>query len=136
MRRQRVVLAAESAEIDDPLDARLSCGLAERSGGLRVQPFEVLGVQRVHQVVSRPTTVESTGQRGGVVHVPVHGVAIAVVTVRVSGHCPHLMASRRERWTETPPDEAGGSGDQNRSWPDHRGPSTWRWADARLGWDR
>ena len=46
-----LVLPAEAAEVDDPLDAGLRGGGAEVPGGLRVLLDEVVAVEGVHQVV-------------------------------------------------------------------------------------
>ena len=55
---QVLILPAETAEVDDPLQTGLLGGGAERPRGLGILAFEVVIVQRVHQVVGRVDAAE------------------------------------------------------------------------------
>ena len=73
VRGELVGLAAEPAEVDDLPHARLGGGPPERAGRLGVEPLEVLGVQRVHQVVGGRAAGEGAAAGvSGVVHVAAH----------------------------------------------------------------
>ena len=92
VRRQPLVVGAQAAEVDDPLDAGLGGRRAERPGGRRVDLFEAGRIQRMHKIVGRPDAGQRRRQAGRRVHVAGHRLAGPAVVVRVPGHRPHPVA--------------------------------------------
>ena len=110
---QVVVEVAEAAQVDDLPHPGVGRRLAELGRRLGVALLEVVGIQRVHQVVGGVHALQRGAQAVGVADVAVDRLAAAVVGVGVTGHRPHLMALLEQGGDQPGADKAGRAGDEH-----------------------
>ncbi len=115
VRREIVVQIPEATEVDDLLDAGVGCRVAELGRGLGVALFEVVGIQRMHQVVGGVHALQGRTQAVRFGDIAVRRLAAAVVGIRVTGHRLDPMALFEQGGNQLRSDEAGGAGDEHRS---------------------
>ena len=127
VRRQRVLVVAEAAEVDDALQPGPRTRLAECRGGGGVLAFEVRVGERVHEVVGRLAAGHRVAQGAGMVNVCLDGRACSGVGGRVAGHGGDVVAGLGQGRAQPAADETGTAGDEH----SHRGhqarsaPVTW-----------
>ncbi len=86
---------------------------AERERRLGVAALEVVGVERVHQVVGDVGAPQRVVERVDVSDVGAHGPPRPPIPVRVPGHRPHDVSFGDQRPSESAADEAGGAGHED-----------------------
>ncbi len=118
-RQGRVVVVAQTAEVDDLLEPGLGGRVPEARRRLSVPLGEAgAAFHAVHQVVGRPHPVEGRPERGRVGEVGLHDLDVADPRharelLRRPGQAAHAVTSLEERRHEAPADVAGGAGDED-----------------------
>ena len=113
VRRQVVIVCAQSAEIDDAVHALLRRSFTKGSCRGRILRLEVGAGQRMHQVVGRGAVMQCRSKRRRIGSIGPHRLSYAAVLPGPPGHRSNLKARVHQRRAQPPTHEPRGAGNED-----------------------